>query len=502
MYKAKIFYKMFRRSLLFTVILLTVGISSCNESLIDMNENPLALSELPDEYLFTTGVRQIMRGDIGDYDLRFNSQYAHIYVTNSEMRASDSYKDFHTQDIYRFMFENNYINSLRNINEVVSLTAEGKYENPVRNAIARITASVEFARMTDLWGDIPYFEGAKGLDNILYPKYDRQEEIYKDIISQLKNAIGVLEKADPSMGYAGADPVYDNNLGKWAKFANSFRLRLAMRIRFADPAYSAGIITECMAHPFIEWNNENFGLKFQESENSELYNPWYDIRKHQDWKMSDKFVEWLKATNDPRLEILVDTTKAGEYKGYLNGINDQATSQYQWTDFSAPKPILYSKSQPRNMMTASEVWFLRAEAALFNLAPGNANELYQTGIRRNLEFWNVQPAKIDNYLNTQPEAALNGTTENKFRQIATQMWIAFVPDFTEAYSNIRRTGYPVIPQRTDSETFSLGVTNGILPKRFKYSSSEYRTNKANVDIAVENQGPDLIDTPVWWDVRD
>ena len=82
------------------------------------------------------------------------------------------------------------------------------------------------------------------------------------------------------------------------------------------------------------------------------------------------------------------------------------------------------------------------------------------------------------------------------------MWIAFVPDFTEAYSNIRRTGYPVIPQRTDSETFSLGVTNGILPKRFKYSSSEYRTNKTNVDLAVQNKGPDLIDTPVWWDVKD
>jgi hypothetical protein len=153
-------------------------------------------------------------------------------------------------------------------------------------------------------------------------------------------------------------------------------------------------------------------------------------------------------------------------------------------------------------MCASEVWFLRAEAALFNLAPGDPDQLYKEGIRKNMLQWNVPAAEINEFLSTEPEATLNGSDEDKFRQIATQMWIAFTPNFIEAWSNIRRTGYPVIPQRTDADVYSLGVTNGILPTRFKYSSSEYRTNRANVDIAVEQQGPDLIDTPVWWDVRE
>ena len=476
-------------------------LAGCSESLVEMNTDPLRLSELPDEYLFTTAVRYTV-GDVSNYDTRFGCQYAHVYVTNSENRSADAYKDFHTQDIYKEMFAYAYINPLRYIIKVVSMTSEGETKNPVRNAIARIVAVVEYARVSDCFGDIPYFEGARGMENILYPTYDEQELIYHDMMDQLKASIEILKTADPAMGYVGADPVYDNNLTKWLHFANSMRLRLAMRARFAEPANSAAVITECMNEPFIENNDGNFGLKYQESENPELYNPWYDVRKHQNWKMSDKFVEWLKSTNDPRLRTFVDTTKTGEYKGFLNGLNDQEQSKYQWENFSNPKPALYAKDLSQNLMCASEVWFLRAEAALFNLAPGDPDQLYKEGIRKNMLQWNVPAAEINEFLSAEPEATLNGSDEDKFRQIATQMWIAFTPNFIEAWSNIRRTGYPVIPQRTDANVYSLGVTNGILPTRFKYSSSEYRTNRANVDIAVEQQGPDLIDTPVWWDVRE
>ena len=491
-----------KRNIFLQVIMLgVIFLAGCTESLVDMNTDPLRLSLLPDEYLFTTAVRLTV-GDVSNYDTRFGCQYAHIYVTNSENRAADAYKDFHTQDVYKEMFAQAYINPLRYIIKVVSMTSEGETKNPVRNAIARIMAVVEYSRVTDCFGDVPYFKGARGMENILYPAYDKQELIYNDMMDQLKNSIGILKTADPSMGYIGADPIYDNNLDKWLRFANSLRLRLAMRARFVEPAQSAAIITECMNEQFIENNDANFGLKYQESENPELYNPWYDVRKHQNWKMSDKFVEWLKSTGDPRLRIFVDTTKTGEYKGFINGLNDQEQSKYQWDTFSNPKPALYAKDMAQNLMCASEVWFLRAEAALFSLAPGDANQLYQEGIRKNMLQWNVPATEITEFLVSEPEATLNGTDENKFRQIATQMWVAFTPNFVEAWCNIRRTGYPVIPQRTDADVYSLGVTNGVLPTRFKYSSSEYRTNRLNLDIAIENQGPDLIDTHVWWDVRE
>jgi hypothetical protein len=179
-----------------------------------------------------------------------------------------------------------------------------------------------------------------------------------------------------------------------------------------------------------------------------------------------------------------------------NGLTDQAYSLVDWNNISNPMPVLYSKSLSQYLMCASEIWFLRAEAALYKLAPGDADQLYKQGITMNMQLWKVSTTETADFLTNEPESTLNGTDENKFRQIATQMWIAFIPNFMEAWTNIRRTGYPEIPQRTNPDVYSLGVTNGFLPKRYKYSSSEYLNNHDNVTEAVNQQGPDKIDTPV------
>jgi hypothetical protein len=481
------------------IIGLFAGLTACDKQMADMNTNPLALSTIPDEYLFTSAVHQTFGGV--SYQLRFSSQYDHMYVTNSEDRAADGYQDFHSQDIYKEMFSVLYTGPLRYINEVLLMTSStGEYPNPVRNAMAQIVAIINFARATDSWGDIPYFEGAQGSIGIKYPKYDKQELIYKDMMDRLKKAVDLLKSADPKDGFVGADPIYNNDLTKWVRFANSLRFRFAMKTRFKDAATSAKVISECMNEPLMELNSQNFELKHQESENSELYNPWYDLRKHQDFKVSEKLTEWLKSTSDPRLSVFVEPTSSGEYKGMPNGLNDHAFSLVDWGSYSNPNKILYSKSLSEYIMTASEIWFLRAEAALYGLTSEDAAQLYKQGITTNLQLWKVDSQLISDFLNTQPEATLNGSTSNKARQIGTQMWIAFIPNFDEAWTSIRRTGYPVIPQRTDAVVYSLGVTNGLLPKRFKYASNEYLNNSDNVDQAVIQQGPDKIDTPVWWDV--
>jgi hypothetical protein len=99
-------------------------------------------------------------------------------------------------------------------------------------------------------------------------------------------------------------------------------------------------------------------------------------------------------------------------------------------------------------------------------------------------------------------ANLAGSDEEKFEQIATQMWVAFIPNHQEAWSNIRRTGYPVIERRTNP-LLSKGVTDGYLPKRLKYPYTvEKSLNGANMQEAIDRMGGDNIDIPVWWDVRD
>ena len=88
-----------------SVLAILLTCSSCDKKMEKMNTNPLALSEIPDEYLFTSAIRQTFGGSAA-YVMRFPCQYAHIYVTNNENRAADGYLDFHSQDVYKEMFQN------------------------------------------------------------------------------------------------------------------------------------------------------------------------------------------------------------------------------------------------------------------------------------------------------------------------------------------------------------------------------------------------------------
>lgn len=492
------------KTIIYTSLLAMMAITGCDDRFEEMNSNPLALTEISDEFLFTTAVHKTF----GDYqylkvfELQFASQYAHVYVTNTEMRQADLYQSFHIQDVYDEMFESVYAGPLRHIEEVLRLTSEGESKNEVRHAIARIVACISYERLTDCYGDIPYFDGAKGNQDILTPAYDAQEAIYKDMIEQLDQCVQLLQTADPQQAYPDSDPVYNNQLDKWVKFANSLRLRLAMRMRFVDAGYAEPVVQACLELPLIEDNDDNFQLLRQESDNGELYNPWYNVKQYNGFKVSRFFVESLRATVDPRLEVLVEPNESGEYKGFINGLIDQALGSYVWDEHSGPMPVLVDKATPNYIMTAAEVWFLRAEAALFQLGEDlDANTCYQNGIRSNMEMWQVDSEEEEDFLNNSAAGSLQGSTEEQFEQIGTQAWIAFVPNFTEAWFNIRRTGYPTIARRTAAD-LSQGVTNGYLPKRFLYTTSEYNRNRANVEAAVARQGADLIDTPVWWDVRD
>lgn len=157
---------------------------------------------------------------------------------------------------------------------------------------------------------------------------------------------------------------------------------------------------------------------------------------------------------------------------------------------------LSSSDSKLYMITAAEVWLLRAEAALaFDNDPSTANTYYRTGIETSLNQWEVGAADITSFMGSST-STLAGVNDEA--QIGVQMWLALTPNYFEAWSHIRRTGYPIIPVRTDSELHQ-GVTNGIMPIRFMYSSFEQGSNNANVQEAISRQGANKIDTPVWWD---
>ncbi len=491
------------KNIYYTIILLIILTTACDERFEDINKNPNAVTEIDDGYLFSNTVLGTIRGDNNtSLQFPFGSQLAHVYVGQNNTMFIDRYYDYFTGAEYKSLFERFYHGPIRLVSEVIRYTKPGgENENEVRHAMAQVMSFINYIRLADAFGSIPYIQGGLGQEGFLYPKYDSVEFIYTDILEKLKSIVTILENADPEMGYTQEDPLYKNDLKNWARFANSLRLRLAMRIRFVEPELAKTTISECISLPLIEELNQSAGGENQDSDLSELGNPMYSHYQYWKWKMSEMFVETLKQTNDPRLTVFVSPNPNGEYVGIPNGLDDTELTTWVWSDVSDPSETIVGKAASISEMTASEIWLLRAEVALFELGPGDANQLYRTGVQKSFEQWNVPQNEIDEYMANSAYSNLTGTKEQKFEQICTQLWITYNPNAHEGWTNIRRTGYPRIAKRI-APKYSLGVTNGVLPTRLRYPSSEVNINKENYQIAIEQQGPDLITTPLWWDVRD
>ena len=488
------------------------GLTGCTERWEEMNTDPNRLTNLPDEYLFTNAVRGAFNDGSQYYNTTFGGQYSHIFVASNWERDVDKYNGFGTKDYPEYIFEDVYNSSIRNVVEVLKMTSEGgEYENRWHNAQAQIIAVISFSKLTDTFGDVPYSEAGMAKYGVMLPKYDKQEDIYADMVARLENSIAVLEEpeAKDNVYASDVDPIYQADVDKWIRFANSYRFHLAMRARFADPAKYEPIIAQCLSDDLIEENGQNPTLMTSDSK-SDLYNPWW-------WRWNEsqegtynlvwaeKFINTLKETNDPRLYFYAIKNPAGKYVGLPNGLTDEAYSTWNRKDVSIPSGEFFAKNQPIYMITAAQITLLRAEAALYDIqnTGGDANALYQEAIRLSMEQWDINSDSIDNYLANESEASLGTDTEDNFRKISTQMWITSVPNAFEAWCTIRRTGYPVIPQRT-SPFLDPGITDGYMPTRVSYPITKEKTiNGENMQVAIDRlPNGDQIDEKVWWDVHD
>ena len=506
--------KIFIKNIQFFLILfvLVSGLTQCDKRWEEMNTDPNRLTDIPDEYLFTSAVRGAFNDAMGDLQMTFGGQYAHMYISSNYVRDVDKYNGFGTKDYPEDIFESVYNSSIRNATEVMKLTSVGEqYENKWHNVQAQIIAIVSFSKLTDVFGDIPYTEAGMGKYGLTTPKYDTQEFIYADMVERLANCITVLQEpeADENVYASDIDPIYQGDVSNWIRFANSFRLHLAMRARFADAAKYEAVIAQCLALPLIDDNTQNPSLQTSDSK-SGLYNPWW-------WKWNEstqgvynliwaeKIINTLKNTNDPRLSFFADKNPDGEYIGMPNGLEDEEYAKWNRKDISIPSEAFFAEDQPIYLITAAQITLLKAEAALFNIGgASDANGLYQSAITLAMEQWAIDADSINLYLANESEASLSGDQENMFRQISTQMWIAALPNALESWNTIRRTGYPVIAQRIAPEV-SQGITNGYMPSRISYPITKERSiNGVNMQEAIDRlpSGEDKIDAKVWWDVRD
>jgi len=148
------------------------------------------------------------------------------------------------------LWELGYPNDVLNIVDAVARTSNNPAKTKL-NAICRIMKVYIFARITDLYGDVPYSQAGDGfLTGVVRPAFDTQQAIYNNFFTELTAAVAEL---DASKDAVPQDIIYyHGDANAWKKFANSLHLRLAMRLSKVDPAkaqtevmaaYSAGVFT-------------------------------------------------------------------------------------------------------------------------------------------------------------------------------------------------------------------------------------------------------------------
>jgi len=454
-----------------------------------------------------------------------------------------------------------YIGNLDNFMDMTAVG--GEFENKYMYAVGQIMRGLYFQMYTDIFGMIPYTE-ATNPDITLpkYDSQATIYEGLIGELDEAMATIGDATATGVGVDDLGENDVYcGGDLQKWKKMANTLKLRIAMRAYGASGAdFVSGAITEALGADLLSTESDNVLMEKDNAISqwtSACYGDvWYNFGTGSDWTVGKTLIDVLRDNNDPRLPFYaqpaaggtvtlskpdgVEADKHDKRVAFILNVLDEAGVEYTRTDqedgdveitmaentyyvgqptrlnskiqpyaayqfFSTPAEVIKNKKNNGDIraelvMSTAEAYFLRAEAAVLGLGSGDANALYQEGIRQAMLLWDVSDADVSTYLANEAYATLSGTTEEKLEKIATQRWVAAYTDGFEAWAIVRDMGYPAELANgvSDVDIYGLGDINGKYPQRMRYGTSAANTNATNYAAAVSAQGADTQETKLWW----
>lgn len=411
-------------------------------------------------------------------------------------------------------------------------------KDPVVLSISEVCRVAAMHRVTDMYGPIPYSQmrssgSGDKVDNngsfqgtLFAAPYDSQKDLYNRLLSDLNDAINKLmeNRNAETAWFSKYDKVYSGNVDNWIRYANSLKLRMAIRISYVEPSQAKQVAEEAVNNSVgvITHNSQN---AYRSVDNNPIYT--MSVGSWKQLKAGADLISYMSGYNDPRLpKYFAPCTYNGhtsEFAGIRNGI----TISIGYPETSDP---IITKTTPMIWFTAAETAFLKAEGALrgWNMG-GTAETLYNEGIALSFDqngvsgstntyqndakskpkpyvCWNSNiPGYKELGFPSQSDITIKwddaATMEQKLERIITQKWIAIYPLSNEAWAEFRRTGYPKLAPVVENRSGGI-IPNGSFAKRLSFSSREYQDNLVNVRAAINLLGgPDNQNTKLWWDKK-
>lgn len=498
------------------MVALLIIVSSCTENFEEINKDPNNPTAVSTGSLMANAQKGLL-DDI--YDEWYSGRQSYLY---SQFLAQRNYTE---EDRYQLRQPTNntywtlIYGDVNDLVEIIRLNTEaGEAGNPNEIAAARILKAWTMQILTDTYGDIPYFD-AFNPDEEVSPAYTPQSEIYPDLLKELTEAAAQINVDMPVFGEY--DLIYGGDASKWKKFANSLKMRVAIRLSNIDPNYQT-YIQEAIAGGVFESIEDDAQLRFLGAtpNAAPMYDAYYYSNRN-DFTLSKPFVDLLTGRDDdannkanpfpgmfdPRLAVWAVPNDEGEYIGMPYGIpNDVTAVARPGTIDLTNGGATTAGTLALTFLDYAEVCFIRSEIENWS------QEWYEAGVMASLEDWGNEgsatgtlpgnyDALVDDYIAALPPATME--------TVLTQKYIALFLQGYEAWAEIRRTDYPKMLVRPGEISFvTEGGTNVVfeplvgsdIPNRVTYPIIEQSLNAVSYGEAVGRMGVDDMGVKVWWDV--
>lgn len=482
------------------IVIVSFFISACTKKFEELNTDPNRPKEI------TPGV---MLGQM-QYRIVNSSISAARNFTHELMQVDAPRSSPGGGGLHRYVVNpgagvwNSFYSSITDIEDIYKI-ASGLKENNYK-AIALVYKCWAYSILTDLYGDVPYSQATKATDGIVQPAFDKQKDIYVQLLKDLDTA-NLLFNTAKALTYGG-DLVYNANsvsgstspgIVKWKKFCNSLKLRLLLRISQRSSEVNVNeqinaILSDPAKYPVFTSTSDDAIFRYPGT--FPYFNPYYNARQL-DWRdgtyFTKFFVDKMNADNDPRRVPWFTTVTVGGvnvYQGIESGY--PTTTEYLVGKNSSYNDGLKTSPLVGVMMTYAELEFLRAELALKGFVTGKTSKQhYEAGITASMTQWGVNlPAGYLTQAGVAYDAAV--TPEQQLEKIMLQKYYAYFFVDYQAWFEKRRTGYPILPRGR-----GIPVENKF-PVRVPYPTYLQSLNPVNLAAAVSSMGGDNSDIKVWW----
>lgn len=493
--------------------LIIVFTASCDDYL-DVNQDPDVLSDIDSPKRILPIAQVGLANQLMAYDFGFGGGYWAQYwtqeYTSSQFKNLCEFQDTEFEDAYEELTAG-VLNDLKRI-QTLSTEEENKGYAYISEALSIYTWQI----LTDMWGDIPYFEALKGDEEIYNPMFDSGEDIYADLMKRI-DVVLTSDLTDVTID-EDYDFVYGGDMAAWQSFAASLKLKLMLRQSETSAYSNADVIN------FIE-----SGVVFLSSSAKIDGSVWQDDTEEKRHPMREfeegganyvsgnvigckSFIDYLSTNNDPRLDVLFTAPSGGHKGAFFGDFDSKEDSDGNGTkdEDEEYSEALFTGDMDLMIMSDWEVNFYLAEvyARASNLT--NAKMYFDTAVSASLAQNTIANTDI---ITTGYATWVDGTEEENIKQISMQKWVANANyQFIESFFERNRTKYPAVNEidiKSDRNNaflnFPIGditisvagreKTNGFLP-----ASAVYPASLLNRNTNSPSQKVDLLEK-IWWNQK-